>query len=83
MVSQTVSYIGIEGAPAPQTIRFLYDNDDELRGFTQDEKTYLYAKNLQGDIVAIVNEAGEVEVRYQYGPWGQMDRNDAVTGHMV
>ena len=81
MISQTVSYIGIEDAPAPQTIRFLYDNDDELRGLTQDGKTYLYAKNLQGDIVAIVNEAGEVEVRYQYGPWGEVDGNDAVTGN--
>lgn len=52
-----------------------------FRGLTQDGKTYLYAKNLQGDIVAIVNEAGEVEVRYQYGPWGEVDGNDAVTGN--
>ena len=52
-----------------------------FRGLTQDGKTYLYAKNLQGDIVAIVNEAGTVEVQYQYGPWGQRNRNNSVTGN--
>ena len=81
IVSQTVSYTGIDDAPESQTMRFLYDEKAELRGFALDGKTYLYAKNLQGDIVAIVNEAGTVEVQYQYGPWGQMDRNDAVTGN--
>lgn len=81
IVSQTVSYTGIDDAPESQTMRFLYDEKAELHGFALDGKTYLYVKNLQGDIVAIVNEAGTVEVQYQYGPWGQMDRNDAVTGN--
>lgn len=62
-------------------MRFLYDAQAELRGFTLGGETYLYAKNLQGDVIAIVNEEGNVEVRYQYGPYGQMDANDAVTGN--
>ena len=33
--------------------------------------TYYYVKNLQGDVVAVVNEAGAVLVRYTYDAWGR------------
>ena len=34
--------------------------------------TYYYVKNLQGDIVAIVNRSGKVLVTYTYDPWGNV-----------
>ena len=34
--------------------------------------TYYYVKNLQGDIVAIVNRSGKVLVTYTYDPWGNI-----------
>ena len=33
-------------------------------------KTYYYEKNLQGDIVGIMNEAGYKVVSYTYDAWG-------------
>ena len=34
--------------------------------------TYYYAKNLQGDIVAILNKAGKAVVEYTYDAWGNI-----------
>ena len=53
------------------TARFVYDDWGEVRGFIlNDNATYLYLKNIQGDIVTIVDEAGSAIVTYSYDAWG-------------
>ncbi len=56
------------------TARFVYDSWGEPRGFMlNDNATYLYLKNAQGDITGIVDENGEILVRYTYNAWGAVD----------
>lgn len=59
---------------ASNTARFVYDSWGEPRGFMlNDSATYLYLKNAQGDITGIVDETGEILVRYNYNAWGAVD----------
>ncbi len=54
-----------------QNAKFIYDSAGEVRGFVVNGTTqYLYVKNPQGDIVAIINESGVPVVRYIYDAWG-------------
>ena len=56
---------------ATQKAKFVYDSAGEVLGFIVNGTTqYLYVKNLQGDIVSIVNESGVPVVRYIYDAWG-------------
>ena len=61
---------------------YIYDADGSILGFqyrgadyfqnTWD--TYFFEKNLQGDIVAVYNEAGTKLVSYTYDAWGNFTR---------
>lgn len=51
-------------------LHFLYDRNNEVIGFFYCGQTYLYAKNLQGDITAIINDEGFLIARYTYDDWG-------------
>ncbi|MBE6752576.1 MAG: hypothetical protein E7556_08645 [Ruminococcaceae bacterium] len=56
-----------------QNAKFIYSSTGEVLGFIVNGTTqYLYVKNLQGDIVAIVNESGASVVRYIYDAWGNV-----------
>ena len=37
-------------------------------------KYYFYVKNLQGDIVSIVDESGTAIVNYSYDSWGRLQQ---------
>ena len=52
-------YYDAEGNPA-----FIYDR--------YEEETFAYMRNLQGDIIGLVNSAGNVVVRYYYDAWGNI-----------
>ena len=45
-------------------------------GFTYKDAAYYYVKNLQGDIIGILNQAGEQITRYDYNAWGSPDMYD-------
>ena len=55
---------------------FIYDNQNEPYAiqYSSDAgssyETYYYVKNLQGDIIKILNSSGEVVARYKYDSWG-------------
>ena len=56
------------------TARFIYDSFGEPQGFIlNNSASYLYLKNGQGDITAIVDESGEILVRYTYNAWGAVE----------
>ena len=56
------------------TARFIYDSFGEVRGFIlNNTSAYLYLKNGQGDIAAIVDESGGILVRYTYNAWGMVE----------
>ncbi|HOU10953.1 MAG TPA: RHS repeat-associated core domain-containing protein [Clostridiales bacterium] len=74
----TYDYIWADGKLVSQTdgtdvLYFLYDGNGSPIGFTlNDSATYLYIKNLQGDITGIADENGAVIVSYTYDAWGKL-----------
>ncbi len=50
-------------------ISFIYDNNGVI-GLKHGEKTYIYRKDVQGNIIAILDSTGDVVVEYTYDAWG-------------
>ena len=61
-------------------IEFVYDSNNTPLYFTYNNATYYYEKNLQGDIVAILDANGNTVVEYAYNIWGELV---SITGAMA
>ena len=48
----------------------LYDNEDSVCGILYNSVPYYFIKNLQGDIIAIVDKDAKTVARYSYDAWG-------------
>lgn len=60
-------------------IEFLYDNSG-VAGIIYSNGTYLYRKDGQGNIVALIDSNGNIVVEYKYDAWGNhavLDANEA------
>ena len=55
------------------TLLFYYDSDDNVTSFKHNGTMYYYVKNLQGDVVEIINQAGTVYATYEYDAWGNIE----------
>lgn len=56
----------------PLVLNYLYDGD-EVIGVYLNDRILLYIKNLQGDIVSVVNtENNEIVLNYYYDAWGNI-----------
>ncbi len=53
------------------TLSPLYDNEEGVCGIAYNEVPYYFLKNLQGDVIAIVNRDGDTVARYSYDAWGK------------
>jgi len=51
------------------SLSFLYDTYG-IAGFVCDGATYFYRKNIQGDVIAILNANGVIVATYNYDAWG-------------
>lgn len=51
-------------------LHFFYDAQNRPAVVVYNNVPYAYVKNLQGDIVALLNGAGNVVVSYAYDAWG-------------
>jgi len=51
---------------------YLYDEKGNIIGFQDGTNTYYYQKNLQGDIIRILNTEGVVLVEYTYNAFGEV-----------
>ena len=85
----TTEYTLVDGRITYQTdgttsMYFRYDGDDELIGFEYTvngvTNEYYYVKNLQGDIIDILDNNGNVVVSYEYDAWG---KNLSVSGSLA
>ena len=52
------------------SIKPLYDCEETICGIDYDGSRYYFFKNLQGDIIAIVDDMSNVVARYHYDAWG-------------
>ena len=48
----------------------LYDNEDSVCGILYNDAPYYFIKNLQGDVIAIVDKDAETVAKYAYDAWG-------------
>ena len=48
----------------------LYDNEDGVCGIIHNDIPYYFIKNLQGDVIAIVDKDAATVARYFYDAWG-------------
>ena len=53
-------------------IAYVYDETDSVIGINVNGNPYYFAKNLQGDVLAILNYQGSVVARYTYDVWGKL-----------
>ena len=50
----------------------LYDNENSVCGIIYENATYYFQKNLQGDVIALVDANAQVAARYTYDAWGSV-----------
>lgn len=69
----------------PLILNYLYDGD-EVIGVYLSNTVLLYIKNIQGDIISVVNtENNEIVLNYYYDAWGNISykASDSIAGAIV
>ena len=85
-VGNTVyNYYYIDGVLVRQTwgtnyMDFLYDETGSAYSFIYNGTQYYYVRNLQGDVVKILNTSGGVVASYTYDAWGKVTSSGNVVG---
>ena len=59
----------IKQSDGTNTLEFVYDNNG-LSGVTYNGTEYIYAKDVQGNIVGLLDKSGKEVVQYKYDAWG-------------
>ena len=54
------------------TLLFYYDSDGSATSFSYNGTMYFYVKNLQGDVIRIIDLAGTDVASYVYDAWGNI-----------
>ncbi len=62
------------------TLDFQYDAAGIAAGFNYNSTPYFYVRNLQGDVVAVIDADGTIVAEYSYDAWGNIT---AASGAMV
>ena len=53
-----------------ETIWYNYDTQSRLISMIYNHVDYFYVRNAQGDIIALIDKAGNTVVEYKYDSWG-------------
>ena len=69
ILSETVTH---SSAGTSRTLYYLYDESGSVAGFIYNNQHYYFQKNLQGDVIRILNNYGAVVVEYTYDAWGKV-----------
>ena len=62
----------VTGGGNSYTLYYLYDTSGSVQGFIYNNSYYYFQKNLQGDVVRILDYSGNVVVEYTYDAWGKV-----------
>ena len=81
--STVYNYYYIDGLLVRQTwgtnyMDFLYDESGSPYSFIYNGTQYYYVKNLQGDVVKILNASGSVVANYYYDAWGKVTASSSI-----
>ena len=55
-----------------ETLAWFYDQAGTMLGFTLNDVPYFYVRNLQGDVVSVIDIDGNVVAWYTYCAWGNI-----------
>ena len=55
-----------------ETLQYHYDSNNSIIGFTYNGEKYLYLKNIQNDIIGIIDENNNLVVEYNYDGYGNI-----------
>ena len=55
-----------------KTMWYIYDSGANLLAVNIDGKYYTYVRNIQNDIIALVDASGKAVVNYAYDSWGKL-----------
>jgi RHS repeat-associated protein len=83
--STVYNYYYADGRLVRQTwgsnyIDFLYDESGSAYSFIYNGTQYYYVRNLQGDVVKILNTSGGVVASYTYDAWGKVSNSGNIVG---
>ena len=59
-----------ENGSIANEIIFIYNSDNQLIAFTYNGETYYYLKNHMDDVIAVLDDEGNIIVEYVYDAWG-------------
>lgn len=54
------------------TIYYRYDGNNDLISMNLNGTEYFHLRNLQNDIIALLDDSGAIVVEYQYDSWGKL-----------
>lgn len=57
---------------AGNTMYFYYDHDGNVTSCSLNNEKYFFVKNIQGDVMKIIDKNGQVKVSYVYDTWGKL-----------
>ncbi len=60
-------------AIGPIPSKVIYDDNGIPQGFTCGEACLGFVRNLQGDVIALVDYDGNIVAEYSYDPWGNIE----------
>jgi len=83
--STVYNYYYIDGLLVRQTwgtnyMDFLYDESGSAYSFIYNGTQHYYVKNLQGDVMRIVDATGAVVANYTYDAWGKVTNSGNIVG---
>ena len=70
----------IDNVQRTDTLRYLYDTNNEVIGFSMNDNTYLYVKDMFKNVIAIANQAGVEMCQYHYDAYGNFIITASITG---
>ena len=53
-------------------IYYTYDDKGSIMGMIYGDETYMFSKNLQGDVIGIYNESRQLVAKYSYNAFGEI-----------
>ncbi len=59
----------VKQSDGENTLEYIYDHSG-ITGVKRGEETYIYRRNAQGDIIALLDSNGALVVKYVYDAWG-------------
>ena len=71
IVKETIRYSSAFNGDSTTVLEYYYD-ESGIASFRYNGTLYYYVKNLQGDIIGIMDNSGAVVVEYTYDAWGNI-----------